>query len=86
LAAAVNCSGRLKLFTRRALPYANGEMFSEHLGFADFNADMRNALLACCKNDWARISRAIFGSLFQSIMQPKAQRQITMFKTRSRKR
>jgi hypothetical protein len=37
---------------------------------------MRNALLACCAKDWSRISPAIFGSLFQSIMQPKTRRQI----------
>ncbi len=62
--------------TLAGFPYVNGELFNEHLGFADFNADMRNALLACCQNDWSRISPAIFGSLFQSIMQPKARRQI----------
>ena len=56
-------------------PYVNGDLFSEHLGFADFNRDMRNALLACCTRDWSRISPAIFGSLFQSIMQPKERRQ-----------
>ncbi|HZQ46300.1 MAG TPA: DNA methyltransferase [Verrucomicrobiae bacterium] len=37
---------------------------------------MRNALLGCCHKDWSRISPAIFGSLFQSIMQPKERRQI----------
>jgi len=57
-------------------PYVNGDLFNEHLGFADFNSDMRNALLACTRKDWSRISPAIFGSLFQSIMQPKARRQI----------
>ena len=62
--------------TLAAFPYVNGELFSEHLGFADFNRDMRNALLACTRKDWSRISPAIFGSLFQSIMQPAARRQI----------
>ena len=62
--------------TLAGFPYVNGELFNERLGFADFNADMRNALLACCARDWSRISPAIFGSLFQSIMQPKARRQI----------
>jgi type I restriction-modification system DNA methylase subunit len=58
------------------LPYVNGEMFAEHLGFAEFNADMRNSLLACTRFDWAQISPAIFGSLFQAIMEPKQRRQI----------
>jgi len=57
-------------------PYVNGDLFSEHLGFAEFNRDMRNALLACTHFDWSRISPAIFGSLFQSIMEPKERRKI----------
>ena len=62
--------------TLAVFPYVNGELFNEHLGFADFNRDMRNALLACCARDWSRISPAIFGSLFQAVMQPKERRQI----------
>ncbi len=59
-----------------AFAYVNGELFAEHLGFADFNSDMRNALLACTHFDWSRISPAIFGSLFQAVMDPKERRQI----------
>src|SRR5208283_4311849 len=55
--------------------YVNGELFAENLGFASFNRDMRNALLACTRFDWSRISPAIFGSLFQAIMEPKERRQ-----------
>jgi hypothetical protein len=62
--------------TLAAFPYVNGDLFDEDLGFADFNRDMRDALLACCGKDWSKISPAIFGSLFQSIMQPKERRQI----------
>jgi restriction-modification enzyme MmeI-like protein len=62
--------------TLAAFPYVNGDLFNEHLGFADFNRDMRSALLACTRKDWSRISPAIFGSLFQSIMEPKERRQI----------
>jgi hypothetical protein len=62
--------------TLTSFPYVNGDLFGEQLGFADFNRTMRDALLACCARDWSRISPAIFGSLFQSIMQPKARRQI----------
>ena len=58
------------------LPYVNGELFAESLGFADFNRDMRNRLLTCCRFDWSRISPAVFGSLFQSIMEPKERRQV----------
>lgn len=59
-----------------SFPHVNGILFSEHLGFADFNRDMRNALLACTRMDWSRISPAIFGSLFQSVMDDQARRQI----------
>ena len=57
-------------------PYVNGDLFADALGFADFNRPMRDALLECCGKDWDKISPAIFGSLFQSIMQPKERRQI----------
>ncbi|MCE0499087.1 MAG: hypothetical protein LV481_14195 [Methylacidiphilales bacterium] len=58
------------------LPYVNGRLFEERLEFADFNRDMRNQLLACTRFNWSRISPAIFGSLFQAIMEPKERRQI----------
>jgi len=57
------------------LPYVNGDLFAETLGFADFNRDMRNRLLACCRFDWSRISPAVFGSLFQSVMELRERRQ-----------
>ncbi len=59
-----------------ALPYVNGDLFAERLNFADFNADMRNALLACCRFRWEKISPAVFGSLFQSIKDDRERRQI----------
>src|ERR1019366_9840973 len=62
--------------TLAAFPYVNGDLFGERLRFADFNRDMRNALLGCCQKDWSRISPAIFGSLFQAVMEPKERRQI----------
>ncbi len=62
--------------TLATFAYVNGELFAENLRFADFNRDMRNALLACTHFDWSRISPAIFGSLFQAVMEPKERRQI----------
>lgn len=58
------------------LPYVNGELFAERLGFAEFNRPMRNALLSCARFDWSEISPAVFGSLFQSIMEERQRRQI----------
>jgi hypothetical protein len=62
--------------TLAAFPWVNGELFAENLGFVDFNRDMRNALLACTHFGWSRISPAIFGSLFQAVMEPRERRQI----------
>ena len=62
--------------TLAAFPYVNGELFAEKLRFAAFNRAMRNALVACTRFDWSRISPAIFGSLFQAVMEPKERRQI----------
>jgi len=58
-----------------SFPYVNGELFEERLGFASFNRSMHGALMACTNFDWSRISPAIFGSLFQGIMDPKERRQ-----------
>ena len=59
-----------------ALPYVNGELFVEPLRFADFNAAMRTALLTCSNFRWEKISPAVFGSLFQEIMEDRERRQI----------
>jgi hypothetical protein len=58
-----------------AFPYVNGALFAERLAFADFNRAMRDALLTCTRFDWSRISPAIFGSLFQGVMDAKERRQ-----------
>ncbi len=59
-----------------SLPYVNGELFGEQLRFADFNSAMRTALLNCCNFRWEKISPAVFGSLFQNIMDDRERRQI----------
>jgi len=59
-----------------AFPYVNGQLFRERLPFADFNRAMRTALVACTHFNWGRINPAVFGSLFQSVMEPGERRQI----------
>ena len=59
-----------------AFPYINGQLFAEILPIASFDSAMRRSLLACCALDWGRISPAIFGSLFQSIMDKTARRNL----------
>jgi hypothetical protein len=57
-------------------PYVNGRLFDEPLPFAAFNATMRQQLLDAAALDWSRISPAIFGSMFQSVMDAKARRNL----------
>ncbi len=57
-------------------PYVNGKLFEEPLPPAAFDSNMRNILLECCGLNWGKISPAIFGSLFQSVMDPQARRNL----------
>ena len=57
-------------------PYVNGKLFEEVLPTASFDSKMRLALLDCCYIDWSKISPAIFGSMFQSVMNPKERRNL----------
>jgi hypothetical protein len=57
-------------------PYVNGKLFQEILPMASFDTKMRSALLDCCYIDWSKISPAIFGSMFQSVMNPKERRNL----------
>ncbi len=57
-------------------PYVNGKLFEESLPTASFDSKMRKALLECCYIDWSKISPAIFGSMFQSVMNPKERRNL----------
>ena len=59
-----------------AFPYVNGKLFEENLPIASFNTSMREILLECSALDWGKISPAIFGSMFQSVMNPKERRNL----------
>ncbi|MCL2127429.1 MAG: N-6 DNA methylase [Treponema sp.] len=49
-------------------PYVNGRLFEEAIETADFDRAMRDTLIECCALDWSKISPAIFGAMFQSVM------------------
>ena len=55
-------------------PYINGDLFNGRLQTVSFNAPMRSALLDACRFDWSQVSPAIFGALFQSVMDPAERR------------
>ena len=52
-----------------AFPYVNGHLFEESLLIPEFNSQMRSLLLECCRLQWASISPAIFGAMFQKIIE-----------------
>jgi len=57
-----------------SLRYVDGGMFEEMLRPPTCNRSIRNAILTATRFDWSRISPAVFGSLFQSVMDPEARR------------
>lgn len=57
-------------------PYVNGKLFEEFLPPSSFDKDMRNILMECGTLDWGKISPSIFGSMFQSVMNPVERRKI----------
>jgi hypothetical protein len=59
-----------------SFPYVNGKLFEEALPPASFDSDMRAILMECCALDWGKISPAIFGSMFQSVMDPTERRNL----------
>ena len=51
--------------------YVNGNLFAECLHIAGFDAKMRQQLIDACHFDWRYISPAIFGAMFQGVMDEK---------------
>ncbi|OPZ92082.1 MAG: hypothetical protein BWY75_00024 [bacterium ADurb.Bin425] len=71
-------SKRSKLLDEQlaAFPYVNGRLFQEALPVPHFDKKLREMLLDCCTLNWSAISPAIFGAMFQSIMDHKARRNL----------
>lgn len=57
-----------------AFPYVNGQLFAGRLRIPQFDQKMRDHLLDAARHDWSGVSPAIFGSLFQSVMDAKERR------------
>ena len=55
-------------------PYVNGDLFSAPLQIPAFDSSMRQLLIDACEFNWSAISPAIFGSLFQSVMDRQERR------------
>lgn len=60
----------------KSFPYVNGKLFERSIVPPAFNGTMINNLKNICNFDWSKISPAIFGSLFQSIMNEDLRREL----------
>ena len=56
--------------------YVNGGLFAERLTLADFDAKMRQTLIDCANFDWNTISPAIFGAMFQGVIDKNQRREM----------
>lgn len=53
------------------LPYVNGGLFADTLNVVFTSREVREAMLKAMEFNWSEISPAIFGSMFQSVMDEK---------------
>jgi hypothetical protein len=58
------------------LPYVNGGLFAEFTRVPDFTSSMRDELVRASGLDWSLVSPAIFGSMFQGVMDEEARRNL----------
>lgn len=63
-------------------PYINGDLFEEPIHIPAFNTQMRQRLIEAAEFDWSAISPAVFGSMFQSVMDAEQRRNLGAHYTR----
>jgi len=59
-----------------AFPFVNGGLYMEAIETPDTTRAIRDRLLKASAFDWSKISPAVFGSMFQSVMDPVARRHL----------
>lgn len=57
----------------KQFPYINGSLFGERTRIPVFNSELRRILAACSALDWSGISPAIFGAMFQGVLEEHSQ-------------
>jgi hypothetical protein len=63
--------------TLAKFPYVNGKLFSERIAVPTFDYKMRDSLLNASHTlNWSTISPAIFGAMFQGVMDPQERRSL----------
>lgn len=60
----------------KAFPYINGGLFAETTTMPDFTTTTRMSLIRACRPDWSKVSPAIFGSMFQGVMDEEARHDV----------
>ncbi|MDI9408765.1 MAG: N-6 DNA methylase [Candidatus Pacebacteria bacterium] len=75
---ALNQKDRKQIFITgvKDFPYINGGIFDGNLPDAPFDLGMRKIILDLGKKNWRQISPIIFGTLFESVMEPKERREL----------
>ena len=59
-----------------SLPYVNGGLFEQPIAAPYFTSQMRLEILKAMELDWSKVSPAIFGSMFQGIMDDTQRRNL----------
>jgi len=63
-------------------PHINGDLFAETIRMPSFDRAMRERLIEAARFDWSGISPAVFGSMFQSVMDNEQRRNLGAHYTR----
>ena len=63
-------------------PHINGDLFAETVRMPSFDRTMRDRLIEAAQFDWSGISPAVFGSMFQSVMDKEQRRNLGAHYTR----
>lgn len=56
----------------KAFEYVNGSLFADRTEIPFFNTELRKILIDCARLDWSDISPAIFGAMFQAVLEENA--------------
>lgn len=72
----VRAKRTLLSYELRHFRYINGGLFKDLLPSAEFDTKMRQTLMDCLNFDWNKISPAIFGAMFQGVMDKNQRREL----------
>ncbi len=57
-------------------PYINGALFEGQIDFPVFDAESRRLIIEAGEPDWSKVSPAIFGNLFQTVMDQESRHEL----------